>query len=215
MARRPRQTHYFLYDWFAPLYDLGVWMLGFIVGGERKLREKVIAELTPLKGARTLEIFSGTATLSLMAARMGANVTALDISGGMLGVAKEKARDSGLALKPVRGDAEDLPFIDSVFDRVIASMGFHEMPEDKIPAILTEAYRVLKKGGRLVIFDFSKAEGITEYLQSVFFTFFEGDTARAWVRMDLQGLFGSMGFEGFKRKFLFRRSFQLVTVLKK
>ncbi|MEK7773131.1 MAG: methyltransferase domain-containing protein, partial [Deltaproteobacteria bacterium] len=118
MSVKPLCARHMVSDLFAPLYDLGVWFVTLFLGGEEGLREKVIAEALPLEGKAVLEIFAGTATLSLMAAKMGARAVALDISRGMLKAAVEKAVKSGASVCPVRADAAALPFGSGSFDRV-------------------------------------------------------------------------------------------------
>ncbi|MCL4872736.1 methyltransferase domain-containing protein [bacterium] len=212
--KKPRPPHYYLYDWLAPLYDLGVRLAAVPFGGEARLRGRTLDEAAVKGGQKVLEIFSGTATLSLMAARRGAYVFALDVTEGMLKAAREKARNEKLGIGLVRGDAAELPFADDSFDRVTASMGLHEARPEALKGILFEARRVLKAGGRLAILDFHRAEGAAGFLQSLVFTFFEGESARAWVRTDIQSLLSTLGFKDFRRVFLARRSLQLVTAKK-
>ena len=77
-------------------------------------------------GARILDIGCGPGTLSLPLARAGADVTALDISTGMLDRLRETAEREGLSIDPVRcswwsADIDELGFRER-FDLVIASM---------------------------------------------------------------------------------------------
>jgi ubiquinone/menaquinone biosynthesis C-methylase UbiE len=197
------------------LYDLGIWLLALLVGGEKRFRMRVIDEAGPLEGAKVLEIFSGTATLSLMATDRGANVTAIDISAGMLRVAGEKARKAGHGVGLVRGEAIRLPFKSGSFDTVMVSLGLHEAAARDVPVIAAEAHRVLKDSGRLVIFDFHRAEGRTGAVQKVFFSFFEDEDAWTWLATDVQTLLREAGFSEFRRKFLNRGVFQLITVEKR
>lgn len=215
MTRKPHAARSILFDWFAPLYDLAVWFLTLPLGGENRLRERVVEKASPLKGLKTLEVFAGTATLSLLFAEKGAEATAVDISAGMLRVAGEKAEKSGLKVRLLKADASELPFVDGCYDRVVVSMGLHEIDASRVPLVLKEAYRVLKDKGRLVIFDYYRAEGWARAFQSLFFTFVEGETARDWVRLDLQGILSGIGFKDFKRDFLLKRSVQILTVEKR
>lgn len=203
--------HQILYDLLAPLYDLGVWFLALFIGGEERLRDIVIEEVKPGGGKSILEIFAGTATLSIKAAQKGANSYALDITSGMLKAAGEKAKRDKTRLKLVRADALKLPFRESSFDAIMVSLGLHEARKDEVPRILNEAMHALKPGGRLVIFDFYKASGLTGMIQKLMFVFFEGETARDWVRTDLQGLLHKTGFRNFRRFFIASGMFQLVS----
>lgn len=212
--KKPCHPHFYLYEWLAPLYDLGIRLAALPFGGEGRLRARVLDEAAVKGGQKVLELFSGTATLSLMAAGRGADATALDVTVGMLKAAREKARSQDQRIGLVRGDAAELPFAQGSFDRVMASMGLHEARPGALRGILSEAGRVLKPGGRLAIFDFHRAEGLPGVLQSMIFTFFEGETARSWVRTDIQSLLSSLGFRDFRRVFLAKRSLQLITAKK-
>lgn len=199
------------------------------VGGEDSLRGPVLRELEagrhgarerrvdkarPLEGRRVLEIFAGTATLSIEAASLGAKAAAVDVTAGMLRVAAEKARMAGVSVEFARADAASLPFMDGAFDSVVVSLGLHETEGGLIPLIIREAARVLREGGRFVIFDFHRAEGGLGFLQAFFFAFFEGETARAWVRTDIQKELMDAGFGHFRRSFLKGGVFQLISVQK-
>jgi demethylmenaquinone methyltransferase/2-methoxy-6-polyprenyl-1,4-benzoquinol methylase len=201
-----------VFNWFAPIYDLSMWFLCLPFGGEERLRRKVLKELAPFKGARVLELFCGTATLSFMAAREGARGTALDLSTGMLNVARQKARKEGLTIALVNADAISLPFVEKVFDRVLISLGLHETTERDCELILKEVFRVLKEGGRAVIFDYHRAERMAGLVQKLVFHFIEEETVHTWVRTDIQRLLRERGFKNFRRTYLFSRSLQIITV---
>ncbi|MBI5970661.1 MAG: methyltransferase domain-containing protein [Deltaproteobacteria bacterium] len=202
------------FDFSAPLYDLGLWFLMLPFGGEENLRKAVIEAAMPLKGLSVLELCAGTASLSFMAAKEGAKVTALDVSSGMLRVAREKAGRLGLSTRLVRGDVLRLPFPDNAFDMAIVSLGLHEVEQTGVPLILREVHRVLKTGSRFVIFDFHKAAGWAGFLQSLFFTFGEGETGRTWLKTDVQTLLREAGFKDFRRSFMLKGAAQLISVSK-
>ncbi len=84
--------------------------------------------------------------------------TVLDINGSMLGVGRERAEKKGLAanLDFVEANAEDLPFADSSFDAYTIAFGIRNVPD--IDKALSEAYRVLRRGGRLLCLEFSEVE---------------------------------------------------------
>jgi demethylmenaquinone methyltransferase/2-methoxy-6-polyprenyl-1,4-benzoquinol methylase len=79
-------------------------------------------------------------------------VIALDLSPGMLKTNKEK-NESKIGFSAVVGDAFRLPFPDNSFGAVYNTLAAHEFKN--ISIIIEEAYRVLKKGGELRLYDFS------------------------------------------------------------
>ncbi len=207
-------TRRIVLDQIAPVYDLGFWFLSLFFGGEGRLRRGVIDAARPLEGSKVLEVCSGTAALSLMAAEMGASVTAVDIGIGMLKVAGVKSARAGRHLDLVRADASVLPFGTGAFDRVIVSLGLHEAGPKLVPLVLAESHRVLKDKGRLVIYDFHRADGGAGVVQRTLFHFMEGDEVWPWLKTDIQGLLNKTGFTGFRRQFSLKGAMQLITVQK-
>lgn len=212
-SRKP--TRHSSFDLMAPLYDLGVWFLSLLAGGEKAFRSRVIDAAMPLEGMRVLEIFAGTATLALIAAERGADACVLDISRGMLRVAGEKAKKAGRNLARVQGASAEIPLKGMTFDRVVISLGLHEAAPPDLPQILSEAARVLKNRGRLVIFDFHRADGWAAPVQKVLFSFFEDEDAWTWLASDVQTMIREAGFVNFRRTFLNRGVFQLITAEKR
>ena len=200
------------FDIFAPLYDLGVWFAGLLAGFEKNLRRITVDALNPVPCSRVLELCCGTATLSLMAAEKGAQTYGLDLSHGMLRVAREKSQRENINLRLVQADAVSIPFKGMTFNNVVSSMGLHEMPLDAIRNILKETKRVLKNDGRFIIFDYHKGKGFSGLLQSIFFIFAEHDEAKEFIRADLQKELREAGFKRFQRKFLAGGMLQIVTV---
>jgi demethylmenaquinone methyltransferase/2-methoxy-6-polyprenyl-1,4-benzoquinol methylase len=93
-------------------------------------------------------------------------VIALDLSAGMLGVNREKNK-SKKGVSAVVGDAFRLPFPDNSFDAVYNTLAAHEFKN--ISIIIKEAYRVLKTGGELRLYDFSYPENT--FLRYTYFPF--------------------------------------------
>jgi ArsR family transcriptional regulator len=115
--------------------------------------EDALLALLPASGdARLLDIGTGTgALLETMAPRV-AQALGVDASRQMLALARTRLARPGLAHCAVRqADMYRLPLADASFDAVVLQMVLH-YAEDPAAA-LTEAARVLRPGGRLVVVD--------------------------------------------------------------
>jgi SAM-dependent methyltransferase len=101
--------------------------------------------LRPRKGDDFLDVATGSGEVALRAARVGAEVTGLDIAQGMLELARAKA--SADAIRFDLGDARALPYEDASFDVVASNFGVIFAPDQEVVA--GELARVTRPGGRL------------------------------------------------------------------
>lgn len=99
-----------------------------------------------------LDVASGTGEPGLTMASIvkGGSVTAVDLSEGMLEIAKDKAAAAGLYNFETKvADVCDLPFEDASFDAISCRLGFMFFPDMQLAA--KEMLRVLKPGGRMAV----------------------------------------------------------------
>ena len=132
------------------------------IGEFERLARRIAGELPP--GARALEIAPGPGYLAVALARLGVDVTGLDISASFVRIATENARVAGVAAAFHQGDAAAMPFAAESFDFIVCRAAFKNFGD---PAgALAEMHRVLRPGGRALIIDMrstaSDAE-ITDY----------------------------------------------------
>lgn len=113
--------------------------------------KSVFSEYLNEKPLKVLDVGTGPGSMSILLAEMGHFVSAVDLSEQMLHCARENAKECNVTVDFKVGDAENLPFEDNSFDAVVNRWVLWTVPNPK--AALSEWTRVLKPGGRLLIFD--------------------------------------------------------------
>lgn len=99
---------------------------------------------------RTLEVAVGTGrNLSLYDDSV--DLTGIDLSPGMLAVARRRAGELRHPVELREADAEHLPFADGSFDTVVCTLAVCAIPDR--PAAIAEMHRVLRPGGLLLLLD--------------------------------------------------------------
>lgn len=101
-----------------------------------------------------LEVAVGTG-LNLPFYPATATVTGIDLSDGMLAIARARADQLGRAATLRRGDAQALPCADESFDTVVCTFGLCAIPD--AGTAIEEMVRVLRPGGRLILVDHVKS----------------------------------------------------------
>src|SRR5215210_4661414 len=98
-------------------------------------------------GQDVLDVATGTGNVALRAAAAGASATGLDLTPELFATARRRARELEVAIDWVEGDAEELPFEDDRFDRVLSAFGVQFAPRHQIVA--HELAGVVRPGGRI------------------------------------------------------------------
>jgi demethylmenaquinone methyltransferase / 2-methoxy-6-polyprenyl-1,4-benzoquinol methylase len=149
----------------ASRYDL---MNDLMSGGQHRLwKDAFVRHVRPRAGEQILDMAGGTGDVAFRLARRGAEVTVADINPDMLAVGIDRARRRGLeGLAWAEEDAEKLSFPDRSFDAYTIAFGIRNVTH--IDRALSEAYRVLKTGGRFFCLEFSQTRwpGFREAYQS-------------------------------------------------
>lgn len=97
-----------------------------------------------------VDIACGPGTLTLAAAEKAASVKALDFSENMLSILRQRMADRGVNnIETHKGDGQDLPYGDEIFDAAFSLFGLMFFP-DRAKGY-AEIYRTLKPGGRVCI----------------------------------------------------------------
>lgn len=131
-------------------------------GLHRVWKNALVTALRPsrLKPLKLLDVAGGTGDIAfrvLDAAATGSLATVCDINREMLAVGRERV-PKALAgrVEFVQGNAESLPFADAQYDAYTIAFGIRNVP--RIDLALKEAYRVLRRGGRILVLEFSQVD---------------------------------------------------------
>jgi demethylmenaquinone methyltransferase/2-methoxy-6-polyprenyl-1,4-benzoquinol methylase len=128
------------------------------VGIHRLWKDAMMDWLAPRPGQRLLDVAGGTGDIAFRFLKRApeATATVLDMTESMLVEGQKRAEAENMAdrLSWVVGDAMALPFEANTFDTYTISFGIRNVT--RIADALSEAYRVLKPGGRLMVLEFSQ-----------------------------------------------------------
>ncbi|WP_296641305.1 bifunctional demethylmenaquinone methyltransferase/2-methoxy-6-polyprenyl-1,4-benzoquinol methylase UbiE [Roseinatronobacter sp.] len=139
------------------------------MGIHRVWKDAMMDWLAPRPGQRLLDVAGGTGDVAfrfLERAGAGTHATVLDMTESMLlaGQTRAEADSMATSLDWVVGDAMALPFEDNSFDVYTISFGIRNVT--RVQDALTEAFRVLRPGGRLMVLEFSQIPN--ELMQKVY-----------------------------------------------
>lgn len=118
-------------------------------------RKKTILELKSIQPQQILDVATGTADMALLAHKLlhPKQIIGVDISEGMLDIGQKKIFKKGLAENIILqiADSEALPFSDEIFDAIMVAFGVRNF--ENLEKGLSEMWRVLKSGGKVVILE--------------------------------------------------------------
>lgn len=142
-----------MFDSIAHSYDLLNHTLS--LGIDRRWRRAAIDSLRPFSPQSILDVATGTGDFALLSARelKPAEVLGIDLSEGMMQVAREKVGKAGLAdvIHFQKEDCLKLTLPDNRFDALTVAYGIRNFAD--LDRGLREMLRVLRPGGRLVIIE--------------------------------------------------------------
>lgn len=146
-----------IFNDIAPKYDLLNHFLSLNI--DKSWRKKAMKNITDNQKELLLDVACGTGDFSIAAHKAGVRrVIGIDISEKMVEVGQEKIRMKGLEsyITLQSGDSENMEFPDETFDVVTVAFGVRNF--EHLEKGLSEMNRVLKKGGKVVVLEFSRPE---------------------------------------------------------
>ncbi len=168
---------------------------------EQWVRQSLIDEIRS-QPRQILDLGCGTGsmTIGLKQAFPRAVVTGLDLSPYMLAVAENRSRQTGVTIEWRHGTAELTQFESGSFDLITAALLCHETPPAITQAILSESYRLLSPGGKMLILDGNQSSlRSLDWLNNVF----EEPYIQAYAAGNLDAWLGKAGFDDVRTKEIF------------
>ena len=156
---------------------------------------KVVLE-TIENGDSVLDLCTGTATNALKIAKTNAQskVIGIDLSKDMLGIAREKAHKADISnIKLYCMDATILGFKDKCFDKILLSLGLHEIDDDLAENIIIEAKRVLKDYGEIIITEWERSKKWFNKILFLPIEVLEPKPYKSFINKDLKTYFEKYG----------------------
>jgi demethylmenaquinone methyltransferase/2-methoxy-6-polyprenyl-1,4-benzoquinol methylase len=148
------------------MFDSIAWRYDFLnhflsLNIDRLWRRRAIKIISrSYKSPDILDVATGTGDLAIAAMKLNpAKITGIDISSKMLEIGKEKVERKGFTTKIdlIKGDSEKIPFGDNIFDDAMVAFGVRNF-SDPVKG-LSEMNRVIRKGGMIMVLEFSKPTG--------------------------------------------------------
>ena len=147
-------------------------------------------------GDSVLDLCTGTATNALKIAKANplSKVIGVDLSKDMLKIAREKTRKANIPnIKLYRMDAAKLKFKDKCFDKILLSLVLHEIDDDIVGSIISEAKRVLKDEGEIIITEWERSHNWIKKLLFLPVEVLEPKPYKAFISKDLKTYFEKHG----------------------
>lgn len=158
-----------MFDGIAHKYDFLNHFLS--LGIDNLWRKKALSNLASFKNPYILDVATGTGDLAIAALKYSpSKIVGIDLSPGMLKLGIEKMKSKGLdhIIELQLGDSENLQFANETFDAVTVAFGVRNF--ENLEKGLTEMGRVLKKGGKVIVLEFSKPK--SRFFRSIFNLYF-------------------------------------------
>ncbi|HHT9136968.1 MAG TPA: class I SAM-dependent methyltransferase [Candidatus Wunengus sp. YC60] len=154
-----------LYNFASHFYSLAN-----LIEGKHHARALELAQIQPNDKVLEVAVGLGYTFLNILKRVNKSNtVYGIDLSPKMLKKTRKLATTNGFSNFILKeGDARKLPYPDEIFDLLYNSYMLDLIPLADIPVILKEFKRVLKKGGRLILLNFSKRDNSPVFAETLY-----------------------------------------------
>lgn len=217
-----KETYRWFYDRIGcRRYNFAIKFFFLPFGGERRCRMELLSPVRFSNEARILDMCCGTGGATLAIARKApanAEIIGIDLSPGQIAVANSSSECDNIRFMVL--DAVSTGFDDDTFDKVFITHALHEMHWDDRLRVLSEAKRVLRADGELVVLEVDKPESLViQLLAGIYFLYwlpfnFETPTRRDMFRHGVKTEVVDAGFRDVRKTSKYSGVFQVVQGVK-
>lgn len=144
------------WDFLTPVYDFFCWILGL----GPKFKQKILNSVEIRDGDNIADIGCGTGVFLKIAKQKypNAHIIGLDPDEKALSIAKSRLEKAGIKVALQKAFAETIPLEAESVNICFTTLALHHMPDRIKKKAIEEMYRILKKGGKIVVTDFGKSD---------------------------------------------------------
>lgn len=182
----------FFYKIMSSFYDL--LDVIYFRNYETSPRKVVLESVCP--SDKVLDLCTGTGTNAVAIAKKypSLKIAGVDISNDMLIIARSKIKEEQLKNAYLYNmDATAMRFRSNTFDKVLLSLVLHETDEELADAIVSEAVRVMKPDGRLIITEWERPRSLLQKIVFLPIELLEPKPYRSFIVKDLNEYFSRFG----------------------
>lgn len=181
------------------------------LGLENKARKKIL-NFIQKKDKTILDLATGTGSSAIVIKNKfkNADIYGIDLSKEMLEIAKNKSKKIKFSLQNI----EKTNFKSNSFNIVTISFGLHEVPLKNRYNVMKEAYRLLKKNGKFIIFDFHTPNNTFLKLLFLLFIKLVEPYGKSFLKQDLVNNLKKYKFKKIKKKTYYNHLFQTIYGIK-
>lgn len=153
------------------------------------LLQLLIDKLAPKKHQKFLDVGCGSGNYTIALHQKGLSITGLDISEEMLNLARNKYPKMDWIL----ADAKTLPFKEQSFDGVLCFLAIHHIRE--LPTFFKEVHRILKSGGKFILFSNSPEQFLQLWLSHYFPQMMKKASLKPFTKKEIEENLKKSGFK--------------------
>lgn len=183
------------YKVLSKLYDL---VCAIYFGNKYLNPRTLLLDYISEKDVMILDVCTGTAAnaIAIAGKEKDARIIGIDLSKEMLHIADKKIKKQGISnIKLYKMNAAKTTFKNNTFDVILISLVLHEVPKELADEILSEAKRILKPEGKLLVIEWEEPQSLLKKILFYPIKKLEPKGFEQFLRTDMKRYFERLNLE--------------------